>query len=304
MKPSFSSQFLAALIQDTWAVRPNLHLTAGLQFDYGADSQPTLPQDTLYGSHWNPRVGVTYQLNGEHLFRAAAIRAFESHLASRLSPTQVAGFLIEHPGIQSARLTQYHLGWDGHFSPRLFLQAELFEKVIDVPRVSIVNGGRIVASHRFSRFGLKTGLNYTLTDTLSLAAHYLRFRRSDPTSPLGTIASKGDEDQVRMLLSFVHPSRVFAQASAIYTRQDLALYRTPGSPPIFWTTNLRLGYELPQKWGVVQAGALNLLRQRYQFRPDFPFLTDSLIGSRPDRMYFVQLSLNLAPIYRDLRPGR
>jgi tetratricopeptide (TPR) repeat protein len=339
MKPTVRREFLSALIQDTWAVHPKLHLTAGLQFDYAADWRPTTTPtviftpllfpgppvtaslataDTLYGSHWNPRAGITYQLTEQLLLRAAFIRSLETHAdIFRIAPTQVAGFLIDHPGrkLSSARLTQYHLGWDGNFGPRLFLQAQMFYKVIDVPEVEILNGGRVVSRHRFSRLGARTSLNVTLTDTLALSAGYLRFRRSDATDPLlGTLASEGDEDQALVAVNFVHPSGLFARAETLYTRQDLALYRTPGSPPDFWITNLRVGYEFPQKWGTVTVGVRNLFRERFQFRQDFPFLSDSLLSTFvegdqvrtsafqtttqtlrllvPDRSYFFHLSLN------------
>jgi len=251
-------------------------------------------------------VGITYHLNGQHTFRGAAIWSFETHTAPRLSPTQVAGFLIEHPGLSSSRIRQYHLGWDGHLNPRTFLRLQLFSKTIDVPEVVFLNGGRIVQTHRFSRTGIKAELNQTLTDTLSFSAGYLRFRRSDAASPsVGAQATEGDEDQARVAANFLHPTGFFGRAEALYTRQDLGPYRTPGSPPYFWTTNLLLGYEFPRKWGLIEVGALNLTRERFQLRPDAVFLSESLITRIrdprtftnrdivPDRSYFVRLTLNL-----------
>ena len=101
------------------------------------------------------------------------------------------------------------------------------------------------------------------------------------------------------------PRPAHGRAEALYTRQDLGPYRTPGSPPYFWTTNLLLGYEFPRKWGLIEVGALNLTRERFQLRPDAVFLSESLITRIrdprtftnrdivPDRSYFVRLTLNL-----------
>lgn len=68
-------------------------------------------------------VGLTWEVTPQHTVRAAIIRSLVAGNPESISPTQIAGFLIEeHPTI-STRIWQSHLAWDAALGKDTFAQA-------------------------------------------------------------------------------------------------------------------------------------------------------------------------------------
>jgi outer membrane receptor protein involved in Fe transport len=254
-------EFLSAFIQDTWFITPRLRLTGALQLDYGRDPSLGINQlrdTTFYSFEPNPRFGLTWELTPQHTLRAAIIRSLVTGNPESLSPTQIAGFLIEESPFTSTRIWQYHLAWDAALRRDTFLQAALFYVDRDVPTTSPASPTTVqFGSQR--RLGGRLTLEQLLPGGIGLALDYQHVRRLD----------EGDDDQLRAKLRYVHPSGFMAGWRTLYAHQTLDRGLAAGAPtdPVFH--DLFVAYELPNKRGLLAVGVDNLFNQRYNLVSDF-----------------------------------
>lgn len=258
-------EFLSPFIQDTWFITPHLRLTGALHFDYARDPSRgirALTDKTLYSFRVNPRFGLTWALTPQHTLRAAIIRSLMTGTPEPLSPTQIAGFLIEESPVTSTRIWQHHLAWDAVLGRNTFVQAALFHVDRDIPVLSSLTE---VQFRNQRRLGGRITLEQLLPGGVGLALDYQHVRRF--TGPFST--DGGDDDQLRAKLRYVHHSGFMAGWRTIYARQTLDRGLPPGAPtdPVFH--DAFLGYELPNKLGLIAVGVDNLFNQRFNLVSDF-----------------------------------
>jgi outer membrane receptor protein involved in Fe transport len=283
-------EFLSAFIQDTWFITPRLRLTGALQFDYGRDPSlgiNGLTNTTLYSFEPNPRVGLTWELTAQHTIRAAIIRSLVTGNPESLSPTQIAGFLIEESPFTSTRIWQYHLAWDAALRRDTFLQAAFFYVDRDVPFFN-TNTDTVQFDNQ-RRLGGRLTLEQLLPGGVGLSLDYQHVRRID----------EGDDDQLRAKLRYIHPSGLMAGWRTMYIRQTLDSGMAPGAPTDAVFNDLFLAYEFPQKRGLLAVGVDNLFNQRYNLVSDFlninseEFPVTEFIRDRiPARRVFVFMRVN------------
>ena len=260
-------EFLSPFIQDTWFVTPHFRLTGALHLDYAHDPSlgiDRLTNTTLYSLEPNPQVGLTWELTPQHTIRAAVIRSLVTGTPEPLSPTQIAGFLIEESPTTSTRIWQSHLAWDAALGKDTFAQAALFYVDRDVPTTSAASPA-IVQFANSRRLGGRLTLEQLLPGGVGLSLDYQHVRRLQ-----GALATDGgDDDQLRAKLRYVHPSGLKAGWRTIYAHQTLDRGLPPGAPtdPVFH--DLFVAYELPQKRGLLAVGVDNLFNQRYNLVSDF-----------------------------------
>jgi predicted Zn-dependent protease len=260
-------EFLSPFIQDTWLITPHLRLTGALHFDYARDPSPGINQftnTTLYSFEPNPQFGLTWELTSQHTIRAAVIRSLVTGNPEAISPTQIAGFLVEESPTTSTRIWQAHLAWDAALRPDIFLQATLFYLDRDVP-LTITASPTTVQFADSRRLGGRLTLEQLLPGGIGLSLDYQHVRRLQ-----GTLATDGgDDDQLRAKLRYVHPSGFMAGWRTLYAHQTLDRGLSPGAPtdPVFH--DLFVAYELPQKRGLLAVGVDNLFNQRFNLVSDF-----------------------------------
>ena len=281
-------KFAAGYVQDRWRILPQLTLTGGLRLDYAEDGDP-LTRDVLYRTRLNPQAGLTYELTPRQTIRLAAVRSLQTHLAGQLAPAHVAGFPLEQALAPVSRIWQYHAAWDGEVTPRTFLHASAFRIDRQSPTLS-ADGATRSGREETRRLGAAVAWNQLVTDEIGLAVDYLHVRREDP-------AERGEDDQVKIRLSYVHPIGLIGRLLATWIRQDLGPAPPAGAPKSFWLLGASLSYEFPNKWGHLTAAVDHLLRQRFQLVSDSLVLTfrDPLTPTFrdfiPDRRYTLRLSL-------------
>jgi tetratricopeptide (TPR) repeat protein len=281
-------KFAAGYAQDRWRLLPDLTLTGGLRLDYAEDGDP-FTKSVLYRTRLNPQAGLTYELTPRQTIRLAAARSLQTHGAGQLIPAHVAGFPLEQALLPVTRIWQYHAAWDGEITPRTFLHASVFRIDREAPAIALDLTRS--AREETRRLGAALAWNQLVTDEVGLAVDYLHVRRQDP-------AERGDDDQVRIRLSYVHPIGLIGRLLATWIRQDLGPAPPPGAPSSFWLLGASLSYEFPNKWGHLTLAVDNLLRQRFHLVSDSLGLTfrDPLTPTFrdfiPDRRYSLRLSLN------------
>lgn len=288
-------EFLSSFIQDTWFITPHLRLTGALHLDYARDPARgirALTDNTLYSFKVNPQFGLTWELTPQHTLRAAIIRSLMTGSPEPLSPTQIAGFLIEESPVTSTRTWQHHLAWDAALGRNTFVQAALLYVDRDIPVLSSLTD---VQFRNQRRLGGRITLEQLFPGGVGLAVDYQHIRRF--TGPFST--DGGNDDQLRAKLRYVHPSGFMAGWRTIYAHQTLDRGLPPGAPtdPVFH--DAFLGYELPNKRGLIAVGVDNLFNQRFNLASDslninsedFP-ITEVLRDRIPARRVFVFARVN------------
>ncbi|MBI3456576.1 MAG: TonB-dependent receptor [Candidatus Rokubacteria bacterium] len=281
----FTREYLSFVAQDTWQPHPSLYLTGALRYDHGRDGDRFGPlrQDS---SLLSPQAGLLWRVTPDHTLRLAAFRAVQTHTASRVFPTQVAGFFINAPVDPSTDSTQYHAAWDADLGPMTFLTLDVFRRAANSPTFTFApDGMRVRETVTRHRTGGSAALNQVFARYWGASVAYLRVHREDP-------GSEGDDDLVQLGLRFVHPSGLSAQASVAYVQQDLAADRPSGAPRDFWVVSLTGRYEFPRKWGALTVGIENVFDKRFDLRGD-PLGRDvATIVELPERRVFATLSVN------------
>lgn len=204
-----------------------------------------------------------------------------------LSPTQIAGFLIEEFPLASTRIWQSHLAWGAALTKDTFLQATLFYVDRDIPIFSF--NTETVQFFNQRRLGRRLTLEQLLPGGIGLSLDYQHVRR----------LTEGDDDQLRAKLRYVHPSGLMAGWRTIYARQTQDTGLPSGFPTKRVFHDLFLAYELPQKRGLVAVSVDNLFNQRFNLvseflnlsSEEFP-LTDFLRDRIPARRVFVFARVN------------
>lgn len=239
----------------------------------------------------NPKFGVLWNIMSDTVFRAAVFRTLKrSVLANQsLEPTHVAGFnqfFDDQNGTESLR---WGVGVDHRFSFVLTGGVEASKRDLDVP----LGGGEGTDDSEESLY--RAYLHWTPHQRWVGTIEYFKedFDNLESSGPLDT------ETQIFPLsVSYFHPAGLSAKISASYLDQEVVLDTGADSDGATFL-DLRLGYRLPQRWGIFEVQFQNLLDQDYRYegqqnrRPSQTTGVPPFLPFPPELTVFARMTLAL-----------
>jgi tetratricopeptide (TPR) repeat protein len=275
------------------ALTPRLSLTAGAAADAVKDVRADL-------TRIDPKLGVTWMLNGALTLRAAAFKTLSYNFSTskqnaqpRLEPMQVAGFdqfLFTSNGDTA---TVYGLGLDGKFSNAMFAGFELVRRDVEAQIFDVRTFPPSLLRKPGQEKSARSYFYWTPLPTLSFSARYeVGDFTADEQSPYYFTEMKlrrlplearyfgRSGFSAGLRVSHYHQEGVFVPfvGSGIFE---------PGQDT-FWTTDATLGFRLPKRRGVLSLGVDNLFDKDFRYQdidPENP-------GVVPERFAYFRFTLS------------
>lgn len=290
---------VSGYIYDMWQIVEQLHLTAGLTYDYLSYPQnqeaAPLSSGETDTSLLTPKVGLSYTPFRDTTLRGAYTRSLGGVFfdnSFRLEPTQVEGFnqafrsLIPESVIGNLPGTKFEtlgFGLDQKFGSGTYLTL-LGEQLESDSRRTIGAYDRYlgqpvaVASStpirlKFQERTFAAALSQLIGDHYSVGVRYrftdAQLRSQLPEIPSTLPASSQKQDatlqQLQMYAGLNLPCGFFSQFQAIWSQQDNQTPALAGDN--FWQFNLFAGYRFWRHHAEAQIGLLNLTDQDYKLNP-------------------------------------
>jgi outer membrane receptor protein involved in Fe transport len=286
-------------------VYSDINLLSDVTFTLGAsgDFFHTDSATTESRNQFNPKFGVTWNPVPDTTLRAAAFRVLKRTLITdqTLEPTQVAGFNQFFDDINSTDSWRYGAAVDQKFSRTVFGGLEFSLRDVEIPFEfinPITNLSQVRRGDGKEYLG-RTYLFWTPHPWLALSAEYQRERFKVDNDLLITADFKRLTTQrVPLGIRFFHPSGFSASLKPAYYHQDgdfipRGLACCFSGRDSFWTVDSALSYRLPQRYGFITVGAMNMFDQKFKY-----FDTDRGTAHRnpritPDRIVFGKITLAL-----------
>jgi tetratricopeptide (TPR) repeat protein len=283
---------------------PDVTLTLGVSWDsFDPDDTSSESRD-----QFNPKLGVTWQVQPGTTLRAAAFRVLKRSLITdqTLEPTQVAGFNQFYNDIESTTDSKrYGLGLDQKFSQRMFGGVEFARRDLNLPYTYT---DTTAGPPPFTTYTGRTDwqedearayLFMTPTDQLALSMEYQYQRRDKSYSPFPGAESIDEikAHKIPLGIRYFTDSGWTLALKATYVKEyyDSGSVCALGAPfcsvteqdSDFWLADATASYRLPRRRGFLTVGATNL------FDKDFAYeQVDSLNPSmQPARMIFGRVTL-------------
>jgi tetratricopeptide (TPR) repeat protein len=254
-------------LRDEIQVARAVHLTLGVSYDdvHYEDQSTGKPYDL---ARWNPLAGLTVLLSPKTVLRLAGFRNLNNDIAgARISPTSVAGFVVERNEFPTAIRKEAGLSLE-HAWSRVFVGGRGFVRDTRIP--SLLEGGTsFIPEADADTRGGSAYANWLVARRFSLFA-------DDTFSRMKTSAYVRDDNQVRGGFSFVHEAGLVARVSVGYFTQtftDTVVTDLPESS--FPLVSSEITYEFAGKRGLATLVATNL------FDRDFGYVVEGVSVEAP-----------------------
>ncbi len=277
------------------------HIKQGQQFTWllglSVDDATTLARD---GTQFNPKLGLTWQLNSTTTVRAAAFRVLARSLIANqtLEPTQVAGF------------NQFYDDLDGTDSRRYGLALEKSHKKVNfgietsqrnLNTISINGQTKSPVKANWRELQGRAYAYWAPLNWLSASAEYQHeiFHRPIAQSFDDRDDKVGIPDlttrQITLGTSLFSPKGITTRFTANRVMQNGTFATTSPTGTIttqlsdqFWVVDTSISYRLKKRMGRITVGAKNLLNKTFLYH------NTDITNTRilPGRTIFTQLSLS------------
>lgn len=237
----------ALIFRDEIRAGSRLHLTGGVhyqRFDF---------TDRLTGlirrqRRWQPIAGAALRLTPKTVIRAAAFRNLNAaFIGARISPTTVAGFVVERNELPTAERSEAALAVE-HAGARFFAGGHVFVRDVDAPAFDPATSPDADATTR----GGGAFLNLIVSSRVSVFA-------DDVVSVLQARAFDRWDHVARVGATFIHPRGLFARAHVSFLHQEFTSPGVPGLPPSdVALVDAEISYEFAAKRGLATLEVTNL----------------------------------------------
>ena len=291
---------------ETFKLRENLRLTAGLSYDHlnypvNVDTAPILAAEEDKDMV-SPKVGLLWSPAERTHLRGSYTRSlggvfFDNSI--RLEPVQVAGFnqafrsLIPESVaglVPGTEFETWGVGWDQSFGTRTYLTVQadwlrsdgtrtlgvLTNSDIFVPSADSASSTR--QSLDFEEKSLLVALNQLVGREWAFGARYKLTEAELETRSLDiapTVSGAGvlNQDvaatlhQVTLFANYNHRCGFFGEFNAVWSQQSNRGYAPDLPGDDFWQFNLYLGYRFKMRHAEARLGLINLADRDYQLNP-------------------------------------
>ncbi len=207
-------RFKDAYVHADYLVHPRLVLTGAGYYDWSNrsnfDVAPETPSKAM--SKWSPQAGFFYTPFDSTSLRFAYIRSLQTDTRERLSPTNVAGFVINQNDPRLSQNESYNFGWDQRIGGSAFFRGTAFYRDRTTPVLVQGNTG-FVASTTLNHFhGADAVWNQLFGENWSLVPEYSVFHGED-------VNGVRHEHDASLRLFFISARRFWASIAENYVRQ-------------------------------------------------------------------------------------
>lgn len=266
--------------------------TVGLAVD-------SVEADTIDKTRVSPKLGLVWALDGRTTLRAAALRAVNRELIGKgtIEPVQVAGFVQFFDDPAGTRGDRYALGIDRRLREGLNVGFEASWRQLERPYLDFLEGRQTSDArqqlHRLyaywtpaRRWALRAEYRYqkdTYDEDFPLiveTGNWGIFDLRTHSLPLGIRYSDPSGWLADVVVTGYHQSGDFVVTTSEQQRH---------ATNTFWLSDVRVGYRLPWRSGLVSVGVRNLFDTEVQFQdtdPQHPQL-------HPQRHLYASVSLML-----------
>jgi tetratricopeptide (TPR) repeat protein len=229
-------------------------------------------------NQFNPKFGITWQVQPDTTLRAAGFRTVARSLSSSqtVEPTQVAGFNQFYDDPEGSDINRYGLAIDQVFTTDLTAGAEYSWRDLEV--VISDDDSTFDWDEQFAR----AYLYWTPHPRLAASAEYQyeKFDR-DPAFTGKFRATELRTHKLPLGINYFHPNGLIGKLSATFIDQK-GDFSTSGPGFIgdaptkeesdnFWLVDASIGYRLPKRRGLISLGVSNLFDESFNFVDTDPF---------------------------------
>jgi hypothetical protein len=244
---------------DYWRLAPGVLVELGLFKDFSKNPRTGFP-DSISTSLWSPRLGINYQINGQHTFRLALQRYLNTHYTFQaiLIPSELAGFPWIIDTEDGAEVRQAGCAWEAQWNPRTFSVLRFDALRTATPQFE--NDGNLVPIRTWSgwkRYQGSLTFNRILSPAWGLAGGILGKRVVPDLSLQDEVQDYWEFDPF-LRLAYLHKNGWLGRLGAFLVYQKLQ----NRADSLFPQINLIVGKELANKRGLVSFEAENLLDRR------------------------------------------
>jgi tetratricopeptide (TPR) repeat protein len=240
---------------DYWRVTPKLLVEWGAL--YKAVKTPNLRVDrSINNDLWSPRLGINYFITPNQVIRVGAYTALNSfNFQSSLIPSQVAGVPYGINAFEGSEVREVGASWEAQWTNKTFTALRAGAIRVSNPQINATTDPIVFSTWR--EYYTNLGLNQILTPYLGLyvGAAYKRFDSKERFDP--------DFSEINGLarLTFWHYSgiRAFLASTLIYQDPKNRRY------DLFVLADAGLGYEFPQKRGLVFLTVTNIFNRHFSY---------------------------------------
>ena len=269
----------------------NVTLTIGASGDFFDTDDEAIDDEDQF----NPKFGITWNPLPDTTVRAAAFRVLKRTLITdqTLEPTQVAGFNQFFDDATGTDAWRYGGAIDQKFSENIYGGVEFSYRDLEVQFLNPISGNNDTVD--WEEYLGRAYLFWTPHKWLALSAEY-QYEKFERDEEFTADIKELDTHRVPLGINFFHPSGLSVSAKATYFYQDGKFEQTPPPPGIFvsddddfWVVDAAINYRLPERYGVITIGVLNL------FDKDFNY-EDTDVNNpeiQPDRVIFGRVTLAL-----------
>ena len=268
----------------------NLTFTVGGSGDFfEADDELVKDQD-----QFNPKIGISWDLDTGTTLRAAAFRVLKRTLITdqTLEPTQVAGFNQFFDELAATDYWRYGGAIDQKFSDNIYGGIEYTYRDLAVPYVDLATGFPTLAESDWNENLWRAYLFWTPCTWASLTAEY-RYEDLERDEESASDAKDVQTHYLPLGINLFHPSGLIASLKGTYISQDGNFERKgdwgvfEGGDDNFWLVDAALSYRLPKRYGFITVGVSNLFDQEFDYFDSD--LKNSLI--QPEQYFFARITL-------------
>ncbi len=223
---------------------------------------------------------MIWQPTTQDTIRLAGFRYLLPQVQGRLHPTHSAGIFITRNTEEGALVEELNLVWERNWNGGI-LRSNLFDLERRNREQRQINGPETL--ERSSLRGASIGVNQQLGNRFGIAAN-LALSEIRDDQPL--LQTERDEVNASVVLSYISPRRISAQASQSFRQIDFL--ESGLDTENISITDIELGYTFADRRGSISLSVNNL------FDEEFVAVVDSFTFNRfrPEREYRATLSWN------------
>jgi len=261
----------------------DLFFTAGLSVNY-------LKNLYMDDATVNPKLGLTWQPSSKTTVRAAAFKTTKHSLINQqtIEPTQVVGFNQFFDELDGTQAWRVGVGMDQALTESMRIGYEWSQRILEQPSTvsDNIEGNLFDTKSVFHQNFHRAYWNYIIYEGLVSSLDY-------EFSDLATLeARKLTTHKLPFNLAYFHKTGLSINVKTTYFNQS-GLFFTPmldmqEKKSSFVTVDLGLSYRLPNRYGKITLGVLNVLDEKFEYT-DFDAKRPILF---PERVLYSNVTLS------------
>jgi hypothetical protein len=280
----------------------NLNLTFGLSYD----AFTSVHDDSKSTGKINPKLGLQWNITNSLRLRLGWFETTKNHLIAQqtLEPTQIAGFNQFYDDPNGTRTQRSGAGIDYNVQKNLYSGIEISQRKLAVPfpgskQNPITTEFETTEELEKQTENLYRAYLYWLPHkywSIKNEFQFEHFSRSINSTFL-TTPSRIQTFKIPFEIDFFHPTGIFSKFAFTIVDQNInrkiddEIIRK--SNDTFFLVDYSMGYRLPNRRGIINLEARNLLDSQFDFR-NINFYQSEPVSSRfiPDRTFLLNVTLN------------